>query len=94
MSRAILGAYSEHYRQLLRIKEGKTEAEKAAESKVEKQFNQISEKEEHSERQEITEGLVKKAIKLMRNKRSADRQDWKAEWIKNGETKCSPGAKL
>ena len=48
------------------------------------QFNQISEKEQHSERQEITKGLVKKAIKLMRNKRSADTQSWKAEWIKNG----------
>ena len=34
-----LGAYSEHYRQLLRIKEGKTEAEKAAESKIERQFD-------------------------------------------------------
>ena len=76
-----LGAYSEHYRQLRRIKEGKTEAKKAAESKVEKQFNQISEK--TALRNTIIEGLVIKAIKLMRNKRSGNRQGWRAEWIKN-----------
>ena len=60
----IPGGYSEHYRQLLRIKDGKTAVEKAAESKVERQFSQISKKEQHSERQENHQRFGEKGNKV------------------------------
>ena len=81
----ILGAYSEHYRLLLRIKEGNTEAEKAAESKVERQFESNIRERTTLRKTRNLQRLSKKAIKLMRNKRSADRQGWRAEWIKMGD---------
>ena len=64
----ILGAYLTHYQNLLRIKVGKTELEKTTEIMEEKQFKALSMRETESHRKEITNGIVKKAIKMMRNK--------------------------
>ena len=80
----ILGAYLTHYQNLLRIKVGKTELEKTTETMVEKQFKALSKRETESDRKEITKETMKKAIKMMRNKRAPDRRGWRAEWIKNG----------
>ena len=80
----ILGAYRTHYQNLLRIKVGKTELEKTTETMVEKQFKSLSMRETESHRKEITNEIVKKAIKMMRNKRALDRRGWRAEWLKNG----------
>ena len=80
----ILGAYRTHYQNLLRIKVGKTELEKTTETMVEKQFKALSMRERESHRKEITKEIVKKAIKMMRNKRAPDRRGWRAEWLKNG----------
>ena len=80
----ILGAYRTHYQNLLRIKVGKTELEKITETMVEKQFKALSMRETESHRKEITKEIVKKAIKMMRNKRAPDRRDWRAEWLTNG----------
>ena len=78
----ILGAYLTHYQNLLRIKVGKTELDKTTETMVEKQFKALSMRETESHRKEITKGIVKKAIKIMRNKRAPDRRSWRAGWIK------------
>ena len=51
---------------------------------VEKQFKALSMRETESHRKEITKEIVKKAIKMMRNKRAPDRRGWRAEWLKNG----------
>ena len=81
----ILGAYRSHYQNLLRIKVGNTELEKTTETMVEKQFKALSMRETESHRKEITKGIVKKAIKMMRNKRAPDRRGWRAEWLKMEE---------
>ena len=80
----ILGVYRTHYQNLLRIKVGKTELEKTTETMVEKQFKALSMRETESHRKEITKEIVKKAIKIMRNKKALDRRGWRAEWLKNG----------
>ena len=80
----ILGAYLTHYQNLLRTKDGKTELEKTTETMVEKQFKALSMRETECHRNVITKEIVKKAIKMMRNKRAPDRRGWRAEWIQNG----------
>ena len=80
----ILGSYRTHYQNLLRIKVGKAELEKTTETMVEKQFKVLSMRETEFHRKEITKEIVKKAIKIMRNKRAPDRRGWRAEWLKNG----------
>ena len=52
----ILSAYLTHYQNLLRIKEGKTELEKATETTIEKQFKALSMRETEAHRTEITKG--------------------------------------
>ena len=76
-----VGAYLTHYQNLLRINVGKTELEKTTEAMVEKHFKALSMRETESHRKETTKGIVKKAIKMMRNKRVPDRRGWRAEWI-------------
>ena len=78
----IPGAYLTHYQNLLRIKGGNTDLEKTTETIVEKQFKALSMRETEHHRKEITKGTVKKAIKMMRNKRAPDRRGCRAEWIK------------
>ena len=58
--------------------------EKTTETMVEKQFKALSMRETESHRKEITKEIVKKAIKMMRNKRAPDRRGWRAEWLRNG----------
>ena len=70
----ILGAYLTHYQNLLSIKVGKSALEKTTETMVEKQFKALSMRETESHRKEITKRIVKKAIKMMRNKRAPDRR--------------------
>ena len=36
------------------------------------------------QRSDITEEIVRKAIKMVKNKKAPDRQGWRAEWIKEG----------
>ena len=36
------------------------------------------------QRSDITEEIVRKAIKMMKNKKAPDRQGWRAAWIKKG----------
>ena len=70
----IFGAYLTHYQNLLRIEVGKTESEKTTETRVEKQFKALSKRKTESHRNEITKEIVKKATKMMRNKRAPDRR--------------------
>ena len=72
-----------YYENLLKTRQSETAEETQIQFKVEKEFQQITNR-EGDKKERITETIIRKAIRKMKNKKAADRLGWKAEWIKEG----------
>ena len=70
---------------LLKSTENKTDRaeETQIQCKVEQEFQQITNR-QGGKKERITEIIIRKAIRRMKNKKAADRLGWKAEWINKG----------
>ena len=64
-------------------RQSETAEETQIDFKVEKEFQKITNRQE-DKKERITEIIIRKAIRRMKNKKAADRLGWKAEWIKEG----------
>ena len=53
------------------------------ECKAEKEFQQITNR-QRDKKERITEIIIRKAIRKMKNKKTAERLGWKVEWIIEG----------
>ena len=80
----ILEEYKTHYSTLLNTKEAKKREEKETEQEIDQQFEELMKVAKTKQRSDITEEIVIKAIKTMKNKKAPDRRGWRAEWIKEG----------
>ena len=80
----ILEEYKKYYENLLKTRQSKTAEETQIQCKVEKEFQQIPNR-RGNKKERITEIIIRKAVRRMKNKKAADRLCWKAEWIKEGE---------
>ena len=65
----------------MKTRQSETAEETQLQLKVEKEFQQITNR-RGDKKERITETIVRKAIKRMKNKKAADRLGWKVEWIK------------
>ena len=65
----------------MKTRQSETAEETQLQLKVEKEFQQITNR-RGDKKERITETIVRKAIKRMKNKNAADRLGWKVEWIK------------
>ena len=65
----------------MKTRQSETAEEIQLQLKVEKEFQQITNR-RGDKKERITETIVRKAIKRMKNKKAADRLGWKVEWIK------------
>ena len=83
-SSQILEEYKKYYENLLKTRQSKTAEETQIQCKVEKEFQQIPNR-RGNKKERITEIIIRKAVRRMKNKKAADRLCWKAEWIKEGE---------
>ena len=72
-----------YYENLLKTRQSETAEETRIDCKVEKKFQQITNRQE-DKKERITEIIIRKAIRRMKNKKAADRLGWKAECIKVG----------
>ena len=77
----ILEEYKKYYQNLLKRRQSKTAEETQIECKVEKEFQQITSR-QGDKKKRITEIIIRKAIRRMKNKKAADGLSWKAEWLK------------
>ena len=68
---------------LMKRRQYETAEETPIQCKVEKEFQQITNR-QGNKKERITEIIIRKAIRRMKNKKAADRLVWKAEWIKEG----------
>ena len=82
-SSQILEEYKKYYENLLKTRQSETAEETQIKFKVEKEFQQITNR-QGGKKERITEIIIRKAIRRMKNKKAADRLGWKAEWIKEG----------
>ena len=82
-SSQILEEYKKYYENLLKARQSETAEETQIQFKVEKEFQQITNR-QGDKKERITETIIRKAIRKMKNKKAADRLGWKAEWIKEG----------
>ena len=55
---------------------------KETKQEIVQQFAELMKASKTKQRSDITEEIVRKAIKMMKNKKAPDRQGWRAEWIK------------
>ena len=76
-SSQILEEYKKYYENLLKGRQSDTAEETQIQSKVEKEFQQITNR-QGDKKERITETIIRKAIRKMKNKRAADRLGWKA----------------
>ena len=77
----ILEEYKKYYENLLKARQSETAEETQIQFKVEKEFQQITNRQE-DKKERITEIIITKAIRRMKNKKAADRLGWKVEWKK------------
>ena len=82
-SSQILEEYKKYYENLQKTRQSETAEETQIQFKVEKEFQQITNR-QGDKKERITETIIRKAIRKMKNKKAADRLGWKAEWIKEG----------
>ena len=82
-SSQILEEYKKYYENLLKTRQSETTEETQIDCKVEKKFQQITNRQE-DKKEIITEIIIRKAIRRMKNKKAADRLGRKAECIKVG----------
>ena len=82
-SSQILEEYEKYYKILLKTRQSETAEETQIQCKVEREFQQITNR-QGDKKERITEIIIRKAIRRMKNKKAADRLGWKAEWIKEG----------
>ena len=82
-SSQISGECKKYYENLLKTRQSETAEETQIQFKVEKEFQQITNR-QGDKKERITETIIRKAIRKMKNKKAADRLGWKAEWIKEG----------
>ena len=75
--------YKEYYENLLKKRRSETAEETQIQCKVEKEFQQISNR-QGDKKDRITDIMIRKAIRRMKNKKTVDRLGWKADWIKDG----------
>ena len=68
----------------LKTRQSETAEETQIQFKVEKEFQQITNR-QGDKKERITETIIRKEIRRMKNKKAPDRLGWKAEWIKGGE---------
>ena len=81
-SSEILEEYKK-YENLRKTKQSETAEERQIQFKVEKEFQQIINR-KGDKKERITETIIRKAIRKMKNKKAADRLGWETEWIKEG----------
>ena len=79
----ILEEYEKYYKILLKTRQSETAEEKQIQCKVEREFQQITNR-QGDKKERITEIIIRKTIRRMKNKKVAERLGWKAEWIKEG----------
>ena len=82
-SSQILEEYKKYYENLLKPRQSERAEETQIQFKIEKEFQQITNR-QGDKKERITEIIIRKAIRRMKNKKAADRLGWKAEWIKEG----------
>ena len=79
----ILKEYARYYKELLKVRPAENMEEEEIEQIVDKKFQEII-AEGKIDREIITKTEIRKAIKGMKNKKAGDKNNWKAEWIKEG----------
>ena len=79
----ILEEYKKYYKNLLKTRQSETAEETQIQCKVEREFQQITNR-QWDKKERITEIIIRKTIRRMKNKKVAERLGWKAEWIKEG----------
>ena len=82
-SSQILEEYKKYYENLLKPRQSERAEETQIQFKIEKEFQQITNR-QGDKKERITEIIIRKAIRRMKNKKAADRLGWKAECIKVG----------
>ena len=82
-STQILREYKKHYEKLLKTRQSETAEETQIQYKVEKELQQITNG-PGDKKEIITEIIVRKAIRKMKNKKPADILGRQAEWIQEG----------
>ena len=78
-----LEEHKKYYENPLKTRQSERAEETQIQCKVEKEFQQITNR-QTDRKERITEIIIRKAIRRMKNKKAADRLGWKAEWIKEG----------
>ena len=71
-STQILEEYKKYYKNLLKTRQSETAEETQIQYKVEKEFQQITNRQE-DKKEIITEIMIRKVIRRMKNKKAADR---------------------
>ena len=66
------------YENLLKTRQSETVEETQIQCKVEKEFQQITNR-QGGKKERITEIIIRKAIRRIKNKKAADRLGWKAD---------------
>ena len=84
VSSQILEEYKKYYENLLKTRQSETAEETQIKFKVEKEFQQITNR-QGDKKERTTEIIRRKAIRRMKNKKAADRLGWKVEWKKKEE---------
>ena len=74
----ILEEYKKYYENVLKTRQSGTAESTQIQFKVEKEFQQITNR-EGDKKERITETLIRKAIRKMENKKAADRLGWKGQ---------------
>ena len=82
-SSQILGEYKKYYENLLKTRQSETAEETQIQWKVEKEFQQMTNR-QGDKNERITEIIIRKAIRRIKNKKKADRLGWEPEWVKEG----------
>ena len=80
-----LEEHKKYYENLLKTRQSETAEETQIQCKVEKEFQQITNR-QRDRKERITDIIIRKAIRRMKNKKIADRLDWKTECIKEGNS--------
>ena len=82
----ILKEYARYYKELLKVRPAENMEEEEIEQIVDKKFQDII-TEGKIDREIITKTEIRKAIKVMKNKKAEDKNNWKEEWIKEEGSK-------
>ena len=84
----IVQEYESYYKKLLQTRRAETTEEQLIEEHINEKFHTIlTNKDDNRNEEEIIEETVRKAVKLLKNKKAADTFGWKAEWLKEGGMK-------